>query len=199
MGKVVTGASMSLDGYIAGPEESGFEHLFQWLGNGEVEVPTARPDMTLRMISANAKFWADLMDRTGAIVVGRRLFDLTQGWGGTHPIGCPIVVLTHDPPTGFESGDTPFTFVTEGIEAAVKQARTLAGDKDVTVNAGDLARQCLDARLLEEIWIGLVPVVLGGGVPFFGQLSTAPVELDGPEYVLDAERVTHLGYRIRYS
>ena len=138
------------------------------------------------------------MARTGAIVCGRRLFDLTQGWGGTHPNGCPIVVLTHNPPTDFESGDTPFTFVTEGIEAAVKQAKALAGDKDVTVTAGDLARQALDARLLEEVWIGLVPVVLGGGVPFFGQPGTAPVQLDGPEYLLDANRVTHLGYRVRY-
>ena len=96
--KVSTGASMSLDGFIAGPGESGFEHLFAYMGSGEVEVPTAQPAMTLRMAPENAAFFRDLVARTGAIVVGRHLYDFTGGWGGIHPMGCPVVVLTHRPP-----------------------------------------------------------------------------------------------------
>ena len=80
--KVSTGASMSLDGFIAGPGESGFEHLFAYMGSGEVEVPTAQPAMTLRMAPENAAFFRDLVARTGAIVVGRHLYDFTDGWGG---------------------------------------------------------------------------------------------------------------------
>jgi hypothetical protein len=81
MTKVFTGASMSLDGYIAGPEESGFEHLFKWYGNGDVAVATADPNMTLQMTEVSAKHFRGVVDATGALVVGRRLFDLTSGWG----------------------------------------------------------------------------------------------------------------------
>jgi hypothetical protein len=81
MSKVFTGASMSLDGYISGPNETGFEHLFKWMGNGDVEVPTANPELTPRMTEGNAKYFREMSEMTGALVVGRKLFDFTSGWG----------------------------------------------------------------------------------------------------------------------
>ncbi len=114
---ISTGASVSLDGYISGPGESGFEHLFAYMGAGDVEVPTAQPQMTLRMTPENARFQRELLARTGAIVVGRHLYDMTGAWGGTHPMGCPVVVLTHNPPA--EPASSQFHYVSGGIEEAV--------------------------------------------------------------------------------
>lgn len=196
MSKVYTGASMSLDGYISGPNESGFEHLFQWYANGDVEVPTAKPEMTLRMTPVSAAHLRQIGESTGAIVVGRKLFDFTNGWNGNHPMGVPVVVLTHSVPEGWPREDAPFHFVTEGIEAAVAKAQELAGDKVVGLNAGTIARQALDAGLLDEVWIDLVPVLLGGGTPFFEQLGSAPVALEGPYSVQEGTGVTHLRYRV---
>lgn len=132
-------------------------------------------------------------------MVGRKLLDFTGGWGGNHPVGVPVVVLTHRVPDDWPRGATPFTFVTDGIERAVEQARSLAGDKVVGVNGGTIASQCLEARLLDEVWVDLVPVLLGGGTPFFDQLSDVPVELEGPIAMQQGDHVTHLRYRIRYS
>ena len=199
MTRVCTGASMSLDGYIAGPQETGFEHLFKWYGNGDVVVPTTHEELTMRLSPASAEHFRTIIDTTGAIVVGRRLFDLTGGWGGNHPMGCPVVVLTHSVPDGWPREGAPFTFVTDGIEAAVERARELAGEKVVGVNGGTIARQCLDAGLLDEIWVDLVPVLLGGGTPFFAELGRAPVELEGPISVVEGIEVTHLRYRVRAS
>ena len=198
MSEVYTGASMSLDGYISGPGESGFEYLFRWYGNGDVEVPTANPEMTLRMTPLSAEHLRAVTDMTGALIVGRKLFDSTNAWGGRHPMDKPVVVVTHSVPEGWPRADAPFTFVTDGIEAAVEQARALAGDKVVGVNGGTIASQCLDAGLLDEIWVDLVPVLLGDGTPFFDQLRRAPVELEGPVSVVAGEDVTHLRYRVRY-
>jgi dihydrofolate reductase len=193
--KVTTGASVSLDGYIAGPGESGFEHLFAYLSNGDVEVPTAQPTMTLRMTPENARFQRDLVTRTGAIVVGRHLYDMTQAWGGTHPMGCPVVVLTHEAPADAPSDQ--FHYVTGGIEEAVATASRLADGKEVGLNAGQMARQALAAGLLDEVWLSLVPVFLGGGKPFFPDLAgDAPLLLDGPEVTVGTG-VTHLRYQVR--
>ena len=104
MSKVFTGASMSLDGYIAGPNETGFEHLFKWYGNGDVEVPTTHPEMTFRLTPENAEHIRTIDEMTGALVVGRKLFDSTGGWGGEHPLGKPVVVVTHNVPEGWERG-----------------------------------------------------------------------------------------------
>jgi dihydrofolate reductase len=196
MSKVYTGASMSLDGYISGPAESGFEHLFKWYGNGEVEVPTADPNMTLRMTPVSAEHLRTITDMSGALVVGRKLFDSTNAWGGRHPMDRPVVVVTHTVPPGWPRQDAPFHFVTDGIQAAIEQAKALAGDKVVGVNGGTIASQCLNAGLLDEIWVDLVPVLLGGGTRFFDQLQDAPVELEGPISVTEGRDVTHLRYRV---
>jgi dihydrofolate reductase len=135
MGTIVTGATMSLDGYIAGPAESGFDLLFQWYGNGDVEIPSASPRVpSVRVSAASAEVirreWGD----TGALVVGRHLYDLTDGWGGRHPMDVTTVVLTHRRPDDRPEDDENFVFVTDGIEAAVAKAKDLAGDKNVAVN-----------------------------------------------------------------
>lgn len=193
--KVYTGASMSLDGFVSGPGESGFEHLFAWYGNGDVEVPTGNPDMTWHLTQASAKHQRDFTSQLGALVVGRKLFDFTKGWGGKHPLEVPTVVLTHNPPADWE-GNEWFAFVSDGIEAAIAKADELAGGKIVGLNAGTIASQALDAGLLDEVWIDLVPVLLGGGTPFFEHLGVAPVELEGPLETIQGNRVTHLRYRV---
>ncbi|WP_409461831.1 dihydrofolate reductase family protein [Amycolatopsis sp. GA6-003] len=193
MSEVVAGASMSLDGFVAGPGESGFDLLFGWMGGGSEEVPTAQPDRVLRMSPASAKVLRAQLESTGALLVGRRLFDMTSGWGGTHPFGGPVVVVTHRAPAGWE--DSPFTFVTEGIEAAVARAKELADGRDVGVNAGEMARQCLEAGLLDAVRIDLVPVLLGGGVPLFGEFGLDPVRLGTPDVTV-GEGVTHLRYPV---
>jgi dihydrofolate reductase len=196
MGTVYSGASMSLDGYVAGPAESGFEHLFAWYDSGDIETRTTHPELTFHLTETGAEHMKSIMDMTGVLVVGRRLFDLTDGWGGSHPLDKPVVVVTHQEPDGWPRDDAPFTFVTDGIESAVAQAKDIAGDEGVAVNAGTIARQCLEAGLLDEVWIDLVPVVLGDGVPFFAGLSERPVVLDGPYSVIEDARVTHLRYRV---
>jgi dihydrofolate reductase len=188
---------MSLDGYIAGPNESGFEHLFKWYGNGDVAVPTADPAMTVQMTQTSADHFRAIRDMTGAIVVGRKLFDFTSGWRGNHPLGVPVVVLSHSVPEGWPRDDAPFTFVSEGIERAVEVAKELAGDKVVGLNGGMIARQALDAGLLDEIWVDLVPVLLGGGTPFFSELAKAPVDLEGPISNVQGTDVTHLRYVVK--
>ena len=100
-------------------------------------------------------------------------------------MGTPVVVVTHSVPEGWPRDDAPFSFATDGIEAAIEQAKALAGDKVVGVNGGTIASQCLDAGLLDEIWVDLVPVLLGGGTPYFSELRRAPVELEGPISVLE--------------
>jgi dihydrofolate reductase len=201
MTKVYTGASMSLDGYIAGPNETGFEYLFEWYNNGDVEMPTAMPELTLRMTEASHRHFRKQIEQAGSLVVGRKLFDSTNAWGGRHPMDVKVVVLTHSVPDGWERDGESFVFVTEGIEAAVAKAKEIAGaagpDKVVGVNGGTISRQCLEAGLLDEIWVDLVPVLLGAGTPFFDQLKNIPVALSGPISVVEGKAVTHLRYRVR--
>jgi dihydrofolate reductase len=198
MSKVSTGATMSLDGYIAGPNESGFDKLFRWYENGDVVTPTTHPELTFRMTQVSTDHVRGYVDDIGALLVGRRLFDITSGWGGNHPLDRPVVVLSHSDsvPEGWPA-DAPFTFVSDGIEAAVERAKQVAGGKDVGVNGGTIASQCLNAGLLDEVWIDLVPLLLGDGIPFFDALTGAPVELEGPLSIEQGLEVTHLRYRVR--
>jgi dihydrofolate reductase len=198
MGKIITGATMSLDGFIAGPEESGFDLLFQWYGNGDVEIPNASPTVpSIRVSAVSAELVKKEWGNTGALVVGRHLYDMTSAWGGRHPMDVTTVVLTHERPADRPTDDENFVFVTEGISAAVAKAQELAGDKDVVVNGGEMARQCLEAGLLDEVGVELVPVVLGAGKTLFGSL-TAPVRFEGPVKVVAGIGVTHLRYRVAH-
>jgi dihydrofolate reductase len=199
MGKVSAGATMSLDGFIAGPDDTGFDLLFKWYGAGDVEVPM--PDSTAEVPAshvapASAELLRQEMAGWGALVVGRHLYDLTNAWNGRHPLDVTTVVLTHHPPEDRPQADEDFVFVTEGIEAAVAKAQEIAGDRDVAVNGGQMARQALEAGLLDEIGVDLVPVILGAGTPLFADLGSPPVEFEGPILVVEGIGVTHLRYRV---
>ena len=196
MTKIYTGATVSLDGYLAGQDESGFDLLFQWYEAGDVEVPTENPEMSFRLTPQSAEHVARIRDSTGCLVVGRHLFNVTNGWGGRHPLGMPYVVLTHSVPDGWERESEWYTFVTEGgIGAAIDAAKRIAGDKNVGVNGGQMASQALAAGLLDEVWVDLAPVILGAGTPFL--TSETQLALDGPLSVVESERVTHLRYAVR--
>lgn len=121
---------------------------------------------------------------------------MTQGWGGRHPFGTPVFVVTHQVPSGWPRDDAPFTIVTEGVESAVAQAKEVAGDKTVGVAGPNVIQQCLNAGLLDELTIELVPVLLGEGIRFFDKLTDPPVMFENPT-VIEGDRVTHLTYQVR--
>jgi dihydrofolate reductase len=193
MATVIADMSMSLDGYVADASDR-TDHVFGWFFGGDTPVPTANPHVTFQVSEASARELREGLESVGALISGRRTFELAGGWGGTHPMGVPVVVVTHDPPTGYE--DAPFHFVTDGIESAVAKAKEIAGDKMVGVASPDITRQCLDAGLLDAIRVSLVPVLLGAGVPWFANLGSAPVALEDPT-VTEGTGVTHLTYRIK--
>ena len=128
MGQVVANASMSLDGYIA-KQDNTIGRLFDWLQNGEVEVPTVDDRITLHMSPASAEYWHKWVDGLGALVCGRTLFDFTGGWGGMHTIGVPVVVVTHQVPTDWVEAhpDAPFHFVTTAWRLRLRRRRRSPG------------------------------------------------------------------------
>ncbi|MEU4195609.1 dihydrofolate reductase family protein [Kribbella sp. NPDC026611] len=198
MGKVVAQANMSLDGYVA-KQDNTIGHLFDWLQNGEVDMPTPAGDFTIQLTPPSAEYLRQWVSSLGALVCGRTLFDVADGWQGRHTLDVPVVVVTHRIPTDWIAAhpDAPFTFVTDGVAAAVAQAQTLAGDRVVTVTGGTIARQCLDLGLLDEIAVDLVPVVMGeGNRPFFGKLATDEVILGNPTTCIQGDRVTHLTFPV---
>ena len=197
MGQVIASASMSLDGYIA-KEDNSIGRLFDWLQNGDVEIPTASPGITLHLGPASAEHWHRWTSDLGALVCGRTLFDFTDGWGGRHTIDVPVVVVTHSVPTEWVDAhpDAPFSFVTDGVGSAVARAREIAGDRIVAVTAGTIARQCLELGLLDDVAVDLVPVVMGRGRPFFGELAQDDVPLEDPVVCVQGDRVTHLVFPV---
>lgn len=200
MGTVVAQASMSLDGYIAKADNS-IGRLFDWYEAGDVEVTTAKSDLTFHLTPASAAYWREWTANLGAIVCGRTLFDFVDGWGGTHPLDAPVLVVTHRVPTQWvrDHADAPFEFVTDGVAAALARAQEIAGPRTVAVTAGTIAAQCLELGLLNVVAIDLVPVVMGGGRLFFPGLSLADVTLGDPEVWVPSARVTHLRMPVRHS
>ena len=198
MGKVIVGLSMSLDGYIAGPNDGpanplgdGGGRLFAWWTAGKERVG---PDDRFKP-PARSRAVVEEMFRCGAIIAGRRTFDLANGWGGHHPVGAPFFLLTHRPVERHVGPGTGGTVVTDGIESALRQARRVAGDRTIAVCAADVARQYLNAGLLDEINIDLVPVLLGGGVRLFVDHGDRRFDLKCTRLV-ESDGVTHLRYRV---
>jgi dihydrofolate reductase len=196
MGKVLMGAVVSLDGYIAADDDT-VGPLFDWYRNGDVEVVLGDPDRPLRVSAASAAYiraeWAGVR----ATVIGRRLFDLTNGWGGVPAAGEHVVVVTHAPPRDWPFPDAPFTFVSDGVVSAVAQARAFASDGDVSVTAGNIGGQALAAGLVDEVHSDLVPVVLGSGKPFFGSFTGGPLLLEDARRVVAGDRVLHVIHPVR--
>jgi dihydrofolate reductase len=199
MATVITQASMSLDGYIADPSDNVgplFDWYGNWYGNGDVEVTGADPDRVFRVSAASADYLRRAWANAAAGVIGRRLFDITNGWNGRPPVGEAVFVVTHRPPRDWDFPDAPFTFVTDGVASAVAQAKEVAGDRIVSVNPGNVGGQAFQAGLVDEVLVDLVPVVFGAGVRYFGDYAGSPLLLGNPE-VVQGDRVTHLRYQVR--
>jgi dihydrofolate reductase len=193
MGTVLAQASMSLDGYIAKADNS-IGRLFDWYQDGDVTVATATPDITFHLTPASAAYWRESTADLGVLVCGRTLFDFTDGWGGRHTMDAPVVVVTHSVPTEWVKNhpDAPFEFVTDGVAAAIARAQEIAGAGTVAVTAGTIAAQCLQLGLLDAVAIDLVPVVMGGGRPFFPGMPIEDVPFGDPDVCVPSARVTHL-------
>lgn len=193
MGNVIAAAAVSLDGFVADLDDA-VGALFDWYNNGPVELYGTDPGRPFRLTQASADYLRSTWPKVGSCVIGRHLFDITNGWDGVPSVGDHVFVVTHQPPTDWPFPDAPFTFV-NGIEEAVAQAKQHAGERDVVVTGGNLTGQAIAAGLIDEIAYNLVPVVFGTGVRFFGDYVGPHVLLDNPR-VVEGDRVTHLHYRV---
>jgi dihydrofolate reductase len=195
MAKVLTHMCMSLDGFVAQPDDNPAE-LFDWYWNGGVEVPSAQEGMSFSADPASAAMLQDLTSGCGALISGRRLFDQTDGWGDNHPAGAPVVVVTHRPPPENAADRFPRTTFTGSVEEAVVTAKKLAGDKFVTIASASIIQQALNLGLVDELCITQVPVLFGAGVRYFGELAGGHVMLEDP-VVVEGVRALHLRYPVR--
>jgi dihydrofolate reductase len=184
--------SMSLDGYIAGPNDEpdnpggdGFDRLHEW---GASAYGESRP-------SGPAGELFDEWDATGAVLAGRRTVEQVDHWGGDHHHGVPIFVPSHRPPGPSVASYPLVTYVTDGIESAMAQAKAAAGDRNVLVHGAYTAQRALEAGLLDELQIHQVPVLFGGGRRLFEVLPSR-VELEIVR-VIDTPEATHIRYRVR--
>ena len=213
MGKLTCDITMSLDGFVAGPDPSleeplgkGGERLHEWIVG--LESWRERHGLTGGTTSPDSEVLDEAISSTGATVMGRRMFSGGEGpweedpradgwWGDDPPFHHPVFVLTHHArETVSKEGGTSFTFVTDGIESALEQARAAAGDKDVLVAGGaNVVQQYLRAGLLDEFQIHVAPILLGDGVRLFDQLGPDDVDLEATR-VIESPTVTHLRYQV---
>jgi dihydrofolate reductase len=193
--KVVAIMSMSLDGFVA-DRHDGVAEVFDWYFNsGDEEFNTGGGDpMTFKVSAPSAKHLRDLTSGLGAMLTGRRTFDIAQGWGGNHAWG-PAFVLSHDIPAGWPRPNSTVHFVLDGLESAVTQAKAAAAGKSVGVHGADTIQQLLNARLLDELNVDIAAVLLGSGIRLFDHLSGTPSVLGNPT-VIHGVGVTHLRYPI---
>jgi dihydrofolate reductase len=212
VGKVVVDITTSLDGFVAGPNATleqplgeGGERLHEWI----LGLASWRKSHGLSggEHSADSEILEESLRSTGSVVMGRRMFSGGEGpwsddpnadgwWGDTPPFGVPVFVVTHHPrETVVKEGGTTFTFVTDGVESALEQARSAAGDRNVSVAGGaNVVQQSLRARLVDEVQLHLAPILLGDGVRLFEGLGDeVAFEIAG---VVESPAVTHLRYRV---
>lgn len=196
MAKVTTELSMSLDGYVAHLDDDPGE-IFEWYSSGDVEMKTAMPGLEFSVSRASYDRMQETWPRVGCLISGGRLFRITNGWGGRHPVDAPVVVVSHSAePADWraEHPDAPFTFVGD-VETAVAKAKEIAGDSDVAVAGPTIVQQVINLGLMDEIVVSLVPVLVGKGISFFGDLARPPVKLGNPT-VVEGDGVTHLTYQV---
>jgi len=194
MGQVRTHMTMSLDGYIAEPDDQ-IGELFEWYEAGDVSVPSSNEDVAFDVDEASAEMLRELTEGCGALVSGRRLFDITNGWGDSHPAGAAVVVVTHHAPADAAERWPKTTFV-DGMEPAIATAREIAGDKDVVIASPDVIRQALDLGLVDEVCVSLAPVLFGEGIPYFSKLDRGHLLLEDP-VITPGRRALHLRYPVR--
>jgi dihydrofolate reductase len=202
MGTVMMHAAVSVDGFIA-DENDQVGPLFDYYGNGDVEL-VGGGEIKVSQISAGylRPMWAGI----GAMVIGRHLFDMTNGWGGTPPAGDHVVVVSHRPrPEDWQpSGSNPvhprqrqasYYFISD-VAQAVAKAKELAGERSVAVTAGEAGGQAFALGLVDEVAMDVVPVVFGSGKRYFGSIRAQHL-LEDPHTVIQGDRVLHLSYRVR--
>ena len=192
MGQVITQFTMSLDGFVAGPNDEVWL-LLNWYMSGDTEFAAATRPFNISRPSADLlrEEWGGI----GAIVTGRRDFDVSEAWGGVAPFAVPCFIITHTPPQEWLKAGSPFTFVTDGVATAIAQAKEAAGDKHVAVSGTKIVQQCLQAGLLDEINIDLTPLLLGEGIRLFDNLGTQLIKLENKK-VVEGTGVTHLRFRV---
>lgn len=197
MAKTIMYAAVSADGYVATPDGD-IGPLFDWFGKGEVAWDWNGVEMCTTAASKDF-LQAVYADTIGALVVGRYVFDQTNGWDGQAVAGDHVFVVTHEAPKNWDFTDTaPFTFVTDGVESAFAKACEVAGDRIVEVAAGNVGGQALRLGLVDQVVMNVVPVVFGEGRPFFGS-ADGEVTLASPSLVARGDRVTHLLYDVPSS
>ena len=191
MSKVMMHNVVSVDGFIADDSDD-VGPLFDWYFNGDV-APVEGSGF--QMTPTSAHYVAEMWDGIGALVIGRRLFDLMNGWDGQPPTGDHVVVVSHRPkPDGWHP-EAPYHLVAD-VGGAVKKAQELAGDRVVAVAAGDVGGQALAEGLVDEVAMDVVPVVFGSGRRYFGPVERQHL-LEDPDVVVQGDRVLHLRYRVR--
>ncbi len=201
MGKVVFNMTMSLDGFVAGPNDGpgnglgdGGEKLFDWYFSGDTEIKISEGTPALKVSKQSAGIIRDAFQSYGAGIWGRKTFDITGGWGG-HPPGEPCFIVTHHVPQEWVREGSPFIFVTDGVASAIRQAKEAAGDKNVVLCTASILQQGLRAGLVDELDIDLAPVLLGNGVRLFDHLDDLSIKLEKVQ-AIDAPHVTHFKYRV---
>jgi dihydrofolate reductase len=193
MGKVLTHMTMSLDGFIANPDDTPGE-IFDWYQAGDVSFPSANDDISLRVDEASSEVLHDIVDGVGALVCGRRLFDITDGWGDQHPMGAPVVVVTHRPVENAERW--PRTTFVGDVEDGIAKAQEIAGDRHVTILSPNVIQQALDLGAVDEVWVSIAPALYGEGIPYFAKLDRGHVAFDEPA-VVQGKGAVHLRYPVR--
>src|SRR5688572_7769599 len=190
MGKIIVDVSVSLDGYMAGPNVSAEypmgergDRLHQWL-------------FDVRSNDTDSTVVKGLMAGVGAVVLGRRTFDIGfDEWNQDTPFPAPTFVVTHRAKDPLPTASGTFTFITDGAATAVEQARAAAGEKNVMVMGAEVTQELIRLRLIDELHIHMIPVLLGDGLRLFDQLGREQIELEIVGATPSA-KVTHLIYRL---
>jgi dihydrofolate reductase len=199
-GKVIAAVAVSLDGFIAGPDDRpeqalglDGDRLFTWFYDGDTPGRFYR---WMKMSAASAAVFDGFIARVGAAISGRRTYDVTNGFYGEGELpGAPLFVVTHHVPDHVPPADPPYTFVTDGIASAVQQALAAAAGRDVRLMGASIVQQCLRSGLLNELTIELVPALLGRGIRLLDGLEPDAAAMEIVR-VVDAPGVTHLTYQI---
>jgi len=191
MSRVVMHNVVSVDGFIADAQDE-VGPLFDWYFNGEIELVEGG---AMKVSQASAEYVKPMWASIGSMVIGRHLFDLTNGWEGSPPAGEHVVVVSHRPkPDGWHP-EASYHFV-DDVARAIAKAKDLAGERTVAVAAGDVGGQALALGLVDEVAMDVVPVVFGSGKRYFGTVEAQHL-LDDPHTVIQGDRVLHLLYRVR--
>ena len=191
MGDIVMHNVVSVDGFIADANDD-IGPLFDWYFNGDTPLTDGS---NFRVSEASAAYVRSVWESVGSMVIGRHLFDIMNGWDGRPTAGDHVVVVSHQPkPEGWHP-EASYHFV-DDVTEAVARATELAGERTVTVAAGNVGGQALDLGLVDEVALDVVPVVFGAGKRYFGSVDTQHL-LEDPHLVLQGSRVLHLRYRVR--